>query len=99
MYCSKCGKEIRDDAVVCIHCGCAVEKGCCISGISKEWLTTLLLCIFFGGLGVHRFYNRRILSGILQLITLGGFGIWWAIDLIMIICGTFKNNEGKAIER
>ena len=25
MYCSKCGKEILDEAVVCVHCGCAVQ--------------------------------------------------------------------------
>ena len=26
MFCSKCGKEINDEAVVCVHCGCAVEN-------------------------------------------------------------------------
>ena len=54
----------------------------------KNWLTTLLLCIFLGGLGVHRFYAGKIGTGILQLITVGGCGIWTLVDLIMIITGS-----------
>ena len=42
----------------------------------KEWLVTLLLNLFLGSLGVHRFYVGKIGTGILQLITLGGCGIW-----------------------
>ena len=26
MYCQKCGKEVNDEAVVCIHCGCAIKN-------------------------------------------------------------------------
>ena len=57
----------------------------------KDWLTTLLLCIFLGGLGVHRFYAGKIGTGILQLITVGGCGIWTLVDLIMIITGRIAN--------
>ena len=53
----------------------------------KNWLTTLLLSIFLGSLGVHRFYAGKIGTGILMLLTLGGCGIWYWIDLIMIIMG------------
>ena len=59
----------------------------------KDWLTTLLLCIFLGGLGVHRFYAGKIGTGILQLITVGGCGIWTLVDLIMIITGSFKDKD------
>jgi TM2 domain-containing membrane protein YozV len=63
----------------------------------KDWLTTLLLCIFLGGLGVHRFYAGKIGTGILQLITVGGCGIWTLVDLIMIITGSFKDKDGNPI--
>ena len=55
----------------------------------KNWLATLLLCLFLGGIGVHRFYVGKVGTGILQLITLGGCGILTLIDLIMIITGSF----------
>lgn len=63
----------------------------------KDWLTTLLLCIFLGGLGVHRFYAGKIGTGILQLITVGGCGIWTLVDLIMIITGSFTDKDGNPI--
>ncbi len=64
----------------------------------KDWLVTLLLSLFLGTLGVHRFYVGKIGTGILQLITLGGCGVWTLIDLIMIITGNFKDNEGNVIK-
>lgn len=63
----------------------------------KEWLVTLLLCLFLGYLGGHRFYAGKIGTGILQLITLGGCGIWTIIDLIMILTGKFTDKDGNEI--
>jgi len=63
----------------------------------KDWLTTLLLCIFLGGLGVHRFYTGHTVIGIVQLLTLGGCGIWSLVDLIMIAIGNFKDAQGNAL--
>lgn len=63
----------------------------------KNWLVTLLLCIFLGSLGVHRFYVGKVGTGLLMLITLGGFGIWIIIDLVLIITGEFKDKNGNAI--
>jgi len=66
---------------------------------TKSWLVTLLLCLFLGGLGVHRFYTGKIGTGILMLLTLGGLGIWVLVDLIMIAIGSFKDKEGRALAR
>lgn len=59
-------------------------------GGGKSQLVALLLCIFVGTLGIHRFYLGYIGIGIIQLLTLGGCGIWTLIDLIMIITGDLK---------
>ncbi len=55
-------------------------------GAVKEvnWVLTLVLSVVFGSLGVDRFIMGHIGLGILKLITAGGCGIWWLIDLILI---------------
>jgi len=60
----------------------------------KDWLVTLLLSIFVGGLGIDRFYLGYIGLGILKLLTAGGCGIWWLIDLIIIVTGGMKDANG-----
>lgn len=99
-YCSSCGAEMLDEAVVCIKCGCAVKplSGLGNSNSEKSWVATLLLSLFLGALGVHRFYVGRVGSGIAMLLTLGGFGIWALIDFIVILCGNFKDKNGNAIK-
>ena len=49
-----------------------------------NWTLTLVLSIFFGSLGVDRFMMGQVGLGILKLITGGGCGIWWLIDVILI---------------
>ncbi|MDB4055638.1 TM2 domain-containing protein [Akkermansiaceae bacterium] len=63
----------------------------------KKRLITVLLCYFLGIFGVHRFYVGKTGSGIAQVLTLGGLGIWTFIDLIIILCGSFTDAEGKVI--
>lgn len=50
----------------------------------KSRIVALLLCFFFGVFGVHRFYVGKAGTGILYLLTAGGFGIGWLIDMITI---------------
>ncbi|TDV37347.1 TM2 domain-containing protein [Paraburkholderia caballeronis] len=63
----------------------------------KRLLPAFLLCLFLGSLGLHRFYAGKIGTGILMLLTLGGLGIWTLIDLIMLVCGAFKDRNGNKI--
>ncbi|MBR3030672.1 MAG: TM2 domain-containing protein [Bacteroidales bacterium] len=64
----------------------------------RSWVAALLLCIFFGVFGAHRFYVGKIGTAILMLVTLGGLGIWTLVDLIIIICQDFKDKEGKVLK-
>jgi TM2 domain-containing membrane protein YozV len=49
-----------------------------------NWVLTLVMSAVFGQLGVDRFIMGHVGLGILKLITFGGFGVWWIIDLILI---------------
>jgi len=64
----------------------------------KKNLVVFLLCFFFGYMGVHRFYVGKIGTGLIQFFTFGGFGIWWFIDLVIVLCGGFTDKEGKEIK-
>jgi hypothetical protein len=64
----------------------------------KSQLTAFLLVLFVGVLGIHRFYMGYIGIGIVQLLTLGGCGIWALIDLIMILTGDLKTKDGQKLK-
>lgn len=109
MFCSNCGKEINDKAVVCIHCGCAVNNNIQIDDKKdKSGLITLLLCLFLGNLGIHNFYVGRTGPAVTQLLcfTIGWFlfvppfisMIWVFVELILIICGEFKDAKGNKLK-
>ena len=63
----------------------------------KRILPAFLLCFFLGCFGAHRFYVGKIGTGILQILTLGGLGIWALIDWIMIIVGAFTDKDGNKL--
>ncbi|MFR7768378.1 MAG: NINE protein [Oscillospiraceae bacterium] len=98
-YCSQCSAQLVDEAVVCPHCGCAVAPTKTVdpNASPKSRLIALLLCVFVGDLGIHRFYVGKIGTGVLWLLTAGCFGIGALVDLIMIACGTFTDSDGKPV--
>ena len=64
----------------------------------KSFVATLILCILFGSLGVHRFYVGKVGTGILMLLTFGGLEIWTLVDIIVIAVGNFKDSNGLPIK-
>ena len=64
---------------------------------TKRKTTALLLSIFLGELGFDRFYHGKIGTGLLKLITAGGAGIWWIVDIILIASGSMKDKQGNEL--
>jgi hypothetical protein len=64
----------------------------------KSRLAAALLCWFVGVLGVHRFYVGKVGTGVAMLLTCGGLGIWALIDLVIILVGSFRDQDGRALE-
>lgn len=63
----------------------------------KSGLTTLLLCIFLGFLGVHRFYTKNYVLGVLYFFTMGGFGFAVFIDIILLVISKYKDGDNQVV--
>ncbi len=96
IYCQACGTQIHSSALSCPKCG-ARQRGGAADSSEKLLLPAVLLCFFLGMFGAHRFYVGKIGTGILQLITLGGLGIWALIDFIVLVVGSFTDADGKKL--
>jgi hypothetical protein len=65
----------------------------------RDWLATLLISFFVGWFGIDRFYLGYTGLGILKLITFGGCGIWYIVDLILIAMGKLDDSQGRPLRR
>ena len=75
-----------------------MEESNVVEKSDKNFVTAILLCFFLGAFGVHRFYAGKTGTGLLQLFTFGGLGVWVLIDFIMIVTGKFTDKQGLPIK-
>jgi hypothetical protein len=68
------------------------------NGPGKSFVTTWVLSLLLGNLGVDRFYLGKIGSGVAKLLTLGGLGIWSIVDLIITLTGNTRDKDGRPLE-
>jgi len=64
----------------------------------RSWLVALLLSIFFGYLGIDRFYIGRTRSAVVKMVTLGALGVWWLSDIILIAGEWRKDAWGRPLK-
>lgn len=95
--CTRCNALMPADMFYCLNCGKPFDEGYNDFDVIREqvhkqtgtwknkWVA-LLLCIFFGGLGIHRFYEGKIATGLLYLFTYGLLGLGWIVDIVRIAC-------------
>ncbi|MBI2786901.1 MAG: DUF4864 domain-containing protein [Legionella longbeachae] len=108
-FCKQCGNRLESVDQYCTKCGAKTESNVSLDKAPKEKIqlskdissksatTALLLNLFLGVLGVHRFYVGKKGTGLLMLLTVGGFGIWVLVDLIFIVTNKFEDNQGNLL--
>lgn len=93
--CPYCGALVAQNAQKCPQCGEWL-----VTRYGKSWVKTVLMCTFFGLVGGHNFYNNKNGIAIGQILTFFGFcGLWPTIDLIMILCDGYTDNNGLKLSR
>jgi TM2 domain-containing membrane protein YozV len=101
MFCPNCGKLVPDHTTQCPACSAVLARSTAdpishsvVPRQGHSWVVTLLLALFIPLFGVHRFYTGHILYGIVQLVTCGGCGILWLIDVILILFDAYEDADG-----
>lgn len=98
--CPQCGEQMPEDMFYCLNCGYrfwdkeeelsdVIHRVQRLQGTWKNKWITLVLCVFLGFFGIHKFYEEKIFAGIIYLFTFGLFGIGWIVDIIRL---AFKPN-------
>ena len=65
----------------------------------RDWTIAVILAVFLGYFGAHRFYEGRIILGIILLLTGGGFIVGWVVDAIIVLMGKSQDDKGLYVTR
>ena len=101
-FCPNCGKEVNENADVCLGCGVALKNNNTTAQAEKSKIAAGILGILLGSLGVHNFYlgytGKAVAQLLISLLSCGILafvsGIWGLIEGIMILTGSI-NTDGK----
>jgi TM2 domain len=106
VYCARCGGVMNATDRFCHACGWEVGGAeapripvAVVNPSDRNRLTALLLCVFLGPFGAHRFYVGKIGTGLIWLFTLGFLGIGVVYDLIFIATGEFRDDRERRVVR
>lgn len=109
-FCKKCGNQLETGTQYCANCGEAVPADSTViqpikktsqspvGQSHKSPVVAFILCLFFGIFGFHRFYVGKLGTGLLMLITAGGLGFWFLVDLIFIVTNKFEDKQGNILQ-
>ncbi|EFC38190.1 predicted protein [Naegleria gruberi] len=61
-----------------------------------QFVTALVLSVFAGIFGADRFYLQHIVLGVIKLLTLGGVGVWWIVDIGLLVAGIIVPADGSS---
>lgn len=101
-YCSKCGKEVMDEAEICVHCGCRIKSAPILSTDDGKNAVRFLLTFFLGFIGSfiinhtnlkpEGWKSRTCAYFFLSIIT------WGIYPLVASICNfSFNPNQDSNI--
>ncbi|MGB0175017.1 MAG: TM2 domain-containing protein [Acholeplasmataceae bacterium] len=100
-YCPNCGFQVQETDKTCSYCGKTLVVEATFNSsksIDSEKKVIILLLLFIFLPGAHYVYVRKFELAILYVVSLGGLGIWWFIDLVKIITNQFTDQHGNVIE-
>ncbi|MGR0221436.1 TM2 domain-containing protein [Agromyces sp. ZXT2-6] len=74
-----------------------VARAAATTTSDRSFIATWLFAWLLGFLGVDRFYLGKVGTGILKLLTVGGFGIWWLVDLVLTLTNSQRDGDGRKV--